>query len=67
MKDLPANDTAFAVDLYHQLRTADGNLFFSLYSISAALAMTYAGARGDTRPLATSTRKASRRPQPRQM
>lgn len=45
---LAAGNTAFAVDLYHQLRTAEGNLFFSPYSISTALAMTYAGARGDT-------------------
>ena len=41
-----AGNTAFAVDLYHQLRTAPGNLFFSPYSLSSALAMTYAGARG---------------------
>jgi len=39
---------AFAADLYGQLRTQDGNLFFSPESISTALAMTYAGARGDT-------------------
>jgi serpin B len=38
----------FALDLYHNLRDADGNLFFSPYSISQALAMTYAGARGET-------------------
>jgi len=41
-------NTAFAVDLYHQLRTSQGNLCFSPYSISTALAMTYAGARGET-------------------
>jgi serpin B len=41
-------DNAFAVDLYGQLRHRDGNLFFSPESISTALAMTYAGARGDT-------------------
>ena len=46
--DLAAGNTAFAIDLYHQLRGAEGNLFFSPYSISTALAMTYAGARGDT-------------------
>jgi serpin B len=46
--DLAAGNTAFAVDLYHQLRIAEGNLFFSPYSISTALAMTYAGARGNT-------------------
>jgi serine protease inhibitor len=41
-------DTAFALDLYRQLAKADGNLFLSPYSISTALGMTYAGARGDT-------------------
>ena len=41
-------NTTFAVDLYHQLRTAPGNLFLSPYSLSSALAMTYAGARGET-------------------
>jgi serpin B len=37
-----------AVDLYAQLRDKDGNLFFSPYSMSTALAMTYAGARNET-------------------
>jgi serpin B len=41
-------NTQFALDLYAQLRAKDGNLFFSPYSISTALAMTRAGARGDT-------------------
>jgi serpin B len=41
-------NTEFALDLYQKLRTTEGNLFFSPYSISTALAMTYAGARGDT-------------------
>lgn len=41
-------NTEFALELYQQLRAEKGNLFFSPYSISAALAMTYAGARGDT-------------------
>jgi serpin B len=41
-------NNAFAFDLYAQLKTKDGNLFFSPYSISGALAMTSAGARGPT-------------------
>ncbi|MCL2010256.1 MAG: serpin family protein [Synergistaceae bacterium] len=39
---------AFAVDLYGVLAEEEGNLFFSPYSISSVLAMTYAGAKGDT-------------------
>src|SRR5947207_5232837 len=42
------DNAVFALDLYGQLKTTPGNLFFSPYSISTALAMTYAGARGDT-------------------
>lgn len=41
-------NTAFALNLYGQLREEPGNLFLSPYSISSALAMTYAGARGRT-------------------
>jgi serine protease inhibitor len=41
-------NTEFSLDLYRQLSTSEGNLFFSPYSISNALAMTYAGARGQT-------------------
>ncbi len=58
---LPAEDTpppsravadsvnAFSADLYTRLAAEkDGNLFFSPASISAALTLTYAGARGET-------------------
>ena len=42
-------NTQFAVDLYTRLGSGKpGNLFFSPYSISAALAMTEAGAAGRT-------------------
>jgi len=41
-------NTEFALALYQKLRAVEGNLFFSPYSISTALAMAYAGARGNT-------------------
>jgi serpin B len=45
---LVAGNSEFAFDLYQALRENEGNLFFSPYSLSLALAMTYAGARGET-------------------
>jgi serpin B len=45
---LVSGNNDFAFNLYQELRNNDGNLFYSPYSISLALAMTYAGARGDT-------------------
>ena len=38
----------FAFDLYRALNDGEGNLFYSPFSISQALAMTFAGARGET-------------------
>jgi serpin B len=45
---LTAGNTAFALDLYAQLRKDRGNLFLSPFSISTALAMTAVGAKGQT-------------------
>lgn len=45
---LTDGNMAFALDLYRQVSPKEENLFYSPYSISVALAMTYAGARGDT-------------------
>src|SRR6266567_5592874 len=46
--DVVKGNTAFAVELYQRERAKGHNLFFSPYSLSTALAMTYAGARGQT-------------------
>jgi serpin B len=59
-----SGNNAFAFDLYGQLRSKEGNLFFSPYSISAALAMTSAGARGQTLDEMT---RALRYPEPEKL
>ncbi len=41
-------NAGLAVQLYRELGAKEGNLFFSPYSISSAMGMTYAGARGET-------------------
>jgi len=46
--ELQQGNTRFCFDLYRALQDREGNLFFSPYSISTALGMTYAGARGET-------------------
>jgi serpin B len=45
---LVRNNNLFALELYRQVSTAGANVFYCPFSISAALAMTYAGARGTT-------------------
>lgn len=47
---LVASDTGFALDLFRALRAEGdgGNLFFSPHSVTVALGMAMAGARGDT-------------------
>ena len=48
LAELVTGNSGFAFDLYQQVRDESGNLFYSPYSISIALAMTYAGAQGNT-------------------
>jgi len=49
---IAAGNSRFAFDLYKKIASDEANtsqnIFFSPYSISTALGMTYAGARGDT-------------------
>ncbi len=53
-KAVASGNNEFAFNLYShiknmpEIKQAEGNLFFSPYSISTALAMTYEGARGNT-------------------
>lgn len=54
--ELVEGNTAFALDLYGALRSdTSGNLIVSPYSISQALAMTWAGAKGNTASQMAST------------
>jgi serpin B len=49
LSTLVSGNNNFAFNLYQQLKkNSTGNMFYSPYSISTALAMTYAGAAGDT-------------------
>ena len=45
---LAGSNNDFAFDLYAKLAAKDGNIFVSPYSISAAMAMLFEGARGET-------------------
>jgi serpin B len=48
LQNLVSGNTKFALDLYRQLKGSGENIFFSPYSISEALGMTYVGARAET-------------------
>ncbi len=49
VQDVANANNKFAFDLYSELnKSENGNIFYSPYSISAALAMTYEGAKGQT-------------------
>jgi len=48
LAELVDGNSTFTFDLYHHIRDEPGNIFCSPYSISLALAMTYAGARTET-------------------
>ncbi|MEK6981324.1 MAG: serpin family protein [Candidatus Micrarchaeota archaeon] len=47
-KSMVEASNQFAFDLYSKQKTNDENVFFSPYSISSALAITYEGAKGQT-------------------
>jgi serpin B len=48
LSQLVRDNNTFAVDLYRAIKDPSQNLLFSPYSLSTALAMTYAGARNQT-------------------
>lgn len=48
LSQLVSGNTEFSLDFYQKVRAANGNLFFSPYSLSSALAMVYGGARDST-------------------
>src|SRR4051794_5673450 len=47
-RTLARDNNDFALALYNQVRTEEGNLFLSPFGVSAAFGMTYGGARGET-------------------
>ena len=48
LKEVVSGNNRFALEFYSAVKVKGGNLFFSPYSISTALGMTYGGAKGKT-------------------
>ena len=61
MQELVTGNNDFAMDLYAKFtnnpKQANKNIFFSAFSVSSALAMVYAGARGNTKTQMETTLK----------
>ena len=47
-QDVIEANNRFAINLYSQYKSEEGNIFFSPFSISTAMAMVYEGAEGKT-------------------
>jgi serpin B len=47
-RDVIEENNRFAINLYSQYKSEEGNIFFSPFSISTAMAMVYEGAEGKT-------------------
>ena len=47
-RDVIEANNRFAINLYSQYKSEEGNIFFSPFSISTAMAMVYEGAEGKT-------------------